>query len=57
MDNKHQEKNEKTPVKVLDVRQVLEQLGFDPTAAIKEIFGNRNQSSEVQDDRDSPKRI
>ncbi|WP_176444968.1 hypothetical protein [Paenibacillus herberti] len=56
MDNKHQEKNERPPVKVLDVRQVLEQLGIDPTTAMKEIFGEQSLPIEVQDEHNSPKR-
>ncbi|MCM3749161.1 hypothetical protein M3223_17525 [Paenibacillus pasadenensis] len=46
MNNNQQRSSEKPLVKVLEVRQVLEQLGFDPDLALKEIFAERFAESE-----------
>lgn len=46
MNNNQQQSSEKPLVKVLEVRQVLEQLGLDPDLALKEIFAKRSGDSE-----------
>ncbi|MGN7455645.1 hypothetical protein ACTHPH_12630 [Paenibacillus pasadenensis] len=48
--NSHQpESSSKSPVKVLDVRQVLEQLGLQPDAALKELFPERTSPPPSED--------